>query len=149
MGWLIQCNNDGCKGQTWAGNIVALIDNHTDPNGWFVCGHCKQNGYIEKSFALQEQGEKWEPFLRGALRLGDADDTYQPFVFLVSYEPNGPANDIWFSYYKDLRSSGGRLKLGYGPGGPPVLGTQQIVSLLKRLKELGLIDKEKIKELMA
>ena len=149
MGWLIQCNNAGCKGQTWAGNIVDLIDNHTDASGWFVCSQCKQSGFIEKSFALQEQGETWEPFLRGALRLGDANDTYQPFVFLVSYEPNGPADDIWFSYYKDLRSTGGRLKLGYGPGGPPVLGTQQLVSLLKRLKELGLIDKEKIKELMA
>jgi hypothetical protein len=149
VGWLIQCNNAGCKGQTWAGNIVDLIDNHTDQSGWFVCSHCKESGFIEKSFALQEQGETWEPFLRGALRLGGADDTYQPFVFLVGYEPNGPANDIWFSYYKDLRSTGGRLKLGYGPGGPPVLGTQQLLSLLNRLKKLGLIDKEKIKELMA
>jgi|SRR3972149_4180085 len=29
MGWSIQCNTDGCNGQTWADNIVDLIDNHT------------------------------------------------------------------------------------------------------------------------
>jgi len=149
MGWLIQCNDAGCKAQTWAENIVDLIDNHTDQDGWFVCSHCKKLGFIEKSFSLQEPGETWEPFLRGALRLGSADDTYQPFVFMVSYEPNGQANDIWFSYYKDLRNTGGRLKLGYGPGGPPVLGTEQILSLLKRLTLLGLIEKDRIKELIA
>ena len=87
--------------------------------------------------------------MRGAIRLGDPDDTYQPFIFMVSYEPDGKANDIWFSYYKDLRETGGRLKLGYGPGGPPVLGAEQLIFLLKRLTQLGLIEKEKIKELMA
>jgi hypothetical protein len=149
LSWLIKCNNSDCKSETWVKNIVNLIENHTDKSGWFVCSQCNERGFIEKSFSLQEQGETWEPFLRGTLRLGDPNDTYQPFVFLVSYEPNGPANDVWFSYYKDLRSTGGRLKLGYGPGGPPVLGSQQIISLLKRLKELCIIDKEKIKEAMA
>jgi len=149
MGWLIQCNNPACKKQTWARNIVDLIDNHTDQSGWFICTYCKQGGFIEKTFALQEPGKTWKPFLRGALRLGNADDTYQPFVFMVSYEPNGPVNDVWFSYYKDLRSIGGRLKLGYGPGGPPVLGIEQILSLLKSLIELGLIEKENIKNLLA
>lgn len=76
---------------------------------------------FKKAFDLQEPGDTWEPYLRGAIRLGDPDDTYQPFVFMVSYEPDGTVNDIWFSYYKDLRETGGRLKLGYGPGGPPVL----------------------------
>jgi hypothetical protein len=40
---------------------------------------------------------------------------------MVSYKTEGGCDDIWFSYYKDLRKVGGRLKLGYGPGGPPVL----------------------------
>lgn len=148
MGWSIQCNNATCKGQTWAENIVDLIDNHTDQYGWFVCEQCGNYGFIEKSFDLQEPGETWEPFLRGVLRLGNPDDTYQPFVFMVSYEPIGIANDIWFSYYKDLRSSGGRLKLGYGPGGPPVLGSEQLVSLLQRLIELGVIEKNKIENIL-
>ena len=146
MGWLIQCNN--CRLQTWAKNIVDLIDNHTDESGWFVCSHCGADGFIEKSFELQEPGHTWEPFLRGAIRLGNHEDTYQPFVFLVSYEPDGRANDIWFSYYKDLREAGGRLKLGYGPGGPPVLGIEKLLSLLNRLCELGLIDKKNLQKIL-
>ena len=149
MWWSIQCNNAECKQYTWATNIVDLIDNHTNPEGWFVCSRCGATGFIKKSFDLQEPGDTWEPYLRGAIRLGDPDDTYQPFIFMVSYEPDGKANDIWFSYYKDLRETGGRLKLGYGPGGPPVLGAEQLIFLLKRLTQLGLIEKEKIKELMA
>jgi hypothetical protein len=149
MGWPIQCNNQNCKSVTWATNIVDLIDNHTDKNGWFICGQCGTGGFIEKSFDLQEPGHAWEPYLRGVIRLGDPNDTYQPFVFLVSYEPNGRANDIWFSYYKDLREAGGRLKLGYGPGGPPVLETEQILSLLKRLADLGLIKMESVMSALA
>ena len=148
MGWSIQCNNGSCNNQTWAANIVDLIDNHTDKNGWFICSYCGSAGFIEKSFDLQEPGHTWEPYLRGAIRLGDPDDTYQPFVFMVSYEPDGTANDIWFSYYKDLRNSGGRLKLGYGPGGPPVLGTEQLLALLQQLVSLGLVDKEHIKKIL-
>ena len=94
---------------------------------------------------MQEQGEVWEPFLRGAVRL--ADDraaTYQPFVFLVSYEKDGPITDCWFSYYKDLRGSGGSLKLGYGPGGPPVLGHGQIVDLVKTLLSMGYVKREEL-----
>lgn len=77
---------------------------------------------------VQEAGDRWEPFLRGAIRLGASGDTYQPFVFLVSYEPAGTVTDVWFSYYKDLRDSGCRLKLGYGPGGPPGLGAGDVLS---------------------
>ncbi len=143
MGWPIQCNDQNCKAYTWATNIVDLIDNHTDENGWFVCGQCGNVGFIEKSFNLQEPGHTWEPFLRGAIRLGNPDDTYQPFVFMVSYKSDGKATSIWFSYYKDLRKTGGRLKLGHGPGGPPVLRNKQLVKLVERLNDLGLIGKEK------
>ena len=34
---------------------------------------------------------------------------------------------------------GGRLKLGYGPGGPPVLGHSQIVELVGQLRRLGFL----------
>ncbi len=148
MGWNIQCNNSKCNKQTYAVNIVDLIDKHTDSQGWFVCEQCKKTGYIEKSFELQEPGEKWEPFLRGVLRLGKPGDTYQPFVFLVSYSAKGKSTGIWFSYYKDLRSSGGKLKLGYGPGGPPVLDTKQITSLLQHLLNQGLMNKNSIDKLI-
>lgn len=149
MSWSIQCNNEKCKEFTLASNIVDLIDKHTNSDGWFVCSHCGSSGFIKKSFDLQEPGNTWEPYLRGAIRLGDKDDSYQPFVFMVSYKPDAKSNDIWFSYYKDLRETGGRLKLGYGPGGPPVLGIEQILLLLKRLLDLGLIEKEKIEKIIA
>lgn len=87
MGWLIKCNGK-CGVDTWAGNIDELIRNHRDNNGWFLC-QCGKHGYIEKSFDLQEPGETWEPCLRGIIPLGADGDTYQPFVFLVSYEPDG------------------------------------------------------------
>jgi hypothetical protein len=149
MGWEIQCNDTSCKASTWAANIVDLIDNHTDEHGWFVCDQCGGSGFIKKKFDLQEPGHTWKPFLRGVIRLGDQGDTYQPFVFMVSYEPDRKANDIWFSYYKALRKTGSRLKVGYGPGGPPVLGTEQLLSLLLRLYDLGLVEKEKISKVMA
>jgi hypothetical protein len=98
-----------CKDKSfWAGNIVELLDKGRDSQGLFkaACGH---PGYIEKSFALQEEGETWDPFLRGAVKLGRPKDTYQPFVYLVSDEPDGPIKDLWFAYYKDMRSTGGRL----------------------------------------
>ena len=110
--------------------------------GWVQC-HCGKHGYIEKRFELQERGQTWEPYLRGIIPLGDPDDTYQPFVFLVSYKCDGPVNDIWFSYYKDLRPSG-RLKLGYGPGGPPVLAKKKVLHLLRHLKEIGYLSKEEV-----
>jgi len=106
---------------------------------------CGGKGYIEKSFDLQEPGETWEPYLKGIIPLGTPGDTYQPFVFLVSYSPNELPNDVWFSYYKDTRSTGGRLKLGYGPGGPPVLGAEQVLRLIKIMMERGCLDVTKVK----
>jgi len=143
MGWEIKCNDTSCGKVTWAANIVDLISNHRDGNGWFLC-QCGKFGYIEKSFKLQEPGEVWEPYLRGIITLGASEDSYQPFVFLVSYAPDGDTNDLWFSYYKDLRASGGRLKLGYGPGGPPVLGTSGMLQLLSHLVEVGCVTREEI-----
>lgn len=143
MGWLIKCTDSQCGKETWVGNIVELITNHRDTDGWLLC-QCGQHGYIEKSFDLQEPWETWEPYLRGIIPLGSPGDTYQPFVFLVSYEPHGPANDIWFSYYKDLRASGGRLKLGYGPNGPPVLSKGDLLQLLRQLRNIGGLSQDEI-----
>ncbi len=143
MSWKIKCTDSSCGKQSWADNIVDLIANHRDGEGWLLCA-CGKHGYIAKSFGLQEPGEVWEPYLRGAILLGKADDTYQPFAFLVSYEPNGEVTDIWFSYYKDLRGSGGRLKLGYGPGGPPVLDKASFLSLLSKLVATQCLTKQEV-----
>jgi hypothetical protein len=142
MGWLIKCNAK-CGAETWAGNIDELIKNHRDAAGWFLCS-CGKHGHIEKSFDLQEPGETWEPYLRAIIPLGEDGDTYQPFVFLVSYDPDGPLDGIWFSYYKDTRATGGRLKLGYGPGGPPVLGKEQVFQMLLQMRAMGCVSQEEI-----
>src|SRR5262249_55595930 len=128
--------------------IVDLIAHHRDADAWLLCS-CRKTGYIRKSFELQEPGDTWEPYLRGIIPLGDPASTYQPFVFLCSYEPTGPVTDVWFSYYKDLRSSGGRLKLGYGPGGPPVLSHQDLLTLIRRLIALGCISQPEIESILA
>lgn len=151
MAWNITCSNAECKGSQ-ASNIVDLINNHRDQNGWFQCPRCQSRGYIKKSFKLQERDkkgkhEKWEPLLRGIIPLGTLGDTYQPFVFLVSYSPDEVPNDVWFSYYKDTRPMGRRLKLGYGPGGPPVLGTEQILKLVSDMIKRGCLDKTKVMEI--
>ena len=143
MGWLVQCSV--CSWKRSESNIVNLIRNRTDDDGWFKCAECNSDAYIEKKFDLQEPGGRWEPYLRGMVCLGEPQEIYQPFVFLVSYKPKGEAFDVWFSYYKDTRESGGRLKLGYGPGGPPVLGADDLLKLFRRLIELGCIDREKAK----
>src|SRR5665213_1665048 len=104
--WAITCTRARCVANTRATDIVDLIKNYRDAEGWFLC-NCGRRGYIEKSFALQEAGEVWAPFLKGIIPLGEAGDTYQPFVFLVADTPRGRARSLWFSYYKDLRSSGG------------------------------------------
>jgi len=82
--------------------------------------------------------------LRGIIPLGESGDIYQPFVFLVSYEPSSEVTDIWFSYYKDLRDDGGRLKFGYGPGGPPVLGKASFLNLLSQLVATQCLTKQEV-----
>ena len=143
MAWYIKCSDADCKEQNWARHIVDLIQNHRDTEGWFVC-RCGKKAYVKNSFRLQEAGEVWEPFLKGIIPLGAPDKSYQPFVFLVGSDPLGPANAVWFSYYKDLRRRGGRLKLGYGPGGPPVLGMQRVADLVRKLVELRCLPTQKI-----
>ena len=151
-GLVVRCPNPSCSKGTWVADTVALLDDYVPDGraGLFTCGLChQQTGYVEKSFSLQEGGGAvWEPYLRGAVRLTDDRlAIYQPFVFLVSYVKDGPVSDCWFSYYKDLRPEG-RLKLGYGPGGPPVLGHGQIIDLIKTLLGLGYIDRDELKDLV-
>jgi hypothetical protein len=146
MGWIIKClkctKSDNRK-KLRVNNIVDLIENHTDESGWFIC-RCGKHGYIEKHFDLQEDGEVWNPYLRGVIKLGESGQSYQPFVFLVSQEPDGKVTGVWFSYYKDLRSKGGRLKLGYGPGGPPVLEKSQLLNLITQLAATRYLTKREV-----
>ena len=167
MGWSIECGYPQCLQPSWASNIVELIGNFCDGDGLLVCPHCKKkSGYIRKKFNLQEEGETWEPIWRGVIKLGNEGDTYQPFVFLASYQPDEekgkpassivdlPITDIWFSYYKDLRGhqradgSPGRLKMGYGPGGPPVIGVPQLLDLLRHVLKLKMTTNSDVAALL-
>jgi hypothetical protein len=147
MGWQLQCLNPECKRAPWVNNIVDLILNHRDPRG-FVCS-CGRDAFVAKRFDLQEPDKVWAPYLRGAIPLGEAGSTYQPFAFLVSSTPEAGISDVWLSYYKDLRQFGGRLKLGYGPGGPPGLGKAQLLELLIRLVAIGAVEHNDLKECLA
>ena len=69
MGWKIKCHKENCPEQTKAKDIVDLIKNYRDNEGWFKC-KCGSKGYIKKSFKLQEEGKIWKPFLRGIITLG-------------------------------------------------------------------------------
>jgi len=140
MGWMINRTEKKCGKKTRVSNIVDLVKKHRDQNGWFLC-ECGKQGYIPQSFKnVEPEGGRFEPLLRGIICLNDPEEIYQPFAFLVSYEPNGPVTDVMFSYYKDLRSSGRRLKLGHGPGGPAVLRARSMVYVLKRLKAIGCVS---------
>ncbi len=128
------------------GNIVDLINAHLDKDGWILCSHCSNKGYIKKEFQLQEGGT-WEPNLKGIIPLGNPGEVYQPFVFLATHShepPSAPVRAAWFSYYKDTRKYegnrriGGSLKMGYGPGGPPVLGLGQVRHFLDKVRGLGI-----------
>ena len=143
MSWFITCTDRNCKQQTRARNIVDLIERHRDTQGWLLC-KCGRHGYIEKSFRLQE-GELFKPALWGIITLGDSGKVYQPFVFLLSDDVNEQPDQVWFSYYKDLRPTG-RLKLGYGPGGPPVAGKAELLKLIHELVGQGLLTRVEVEQ---
>ena len=152
--WVIKCCADPKHEKSYPDNIHDLIQNETyyNKNRFFQCPDCKKEGYIQKSYKLQERDQKgkqeeWNPLLRGAIKLGEENDSYQPFIFLVSYKPKRKPEDVWFCYYKDTRPSGGRLKLGYGPGGPPVLSIEQVLSLIKTVANSRLIGATTLKKL--
>jgi hypothetical protein len=134
--WRITCTDPSCQENARPVDQVDLLENYRDGRGWFRCS-CGRHGYIEKSYRLQEGGE-WHPFLMGAIRLGEADDPYQPYAFLVAKSPNEIPDKLLFRYYKDLRSDNGRLKPGGGPGGSPVVDIYRVRDLIGQLTKLGL-----------
>ncbi len=139
MSYDIKCCDSNCGKNTWAENIVSLINDHTHESGYFRCAACGGRGYIDKSFTLQEEGEIWEPYLLGVIPLGKSGDTYQPYIFLCGYSAEDKPTDAWFCYYKDMRPTGGKLKHGHGPGGPPVLALTKVAWLVDELKAQKLV----------
>ncbi len=91
MSWTIQCSEKKhCKAETRVKNIVELINDHCDKQGWFLCSYCGNPGYVKRRFPKQEGG--WfKPHLWGVITLSDdPSPIYQPFVFLFSDAPEIP-----------------------------------------------------------
>ena len=127
--WDIHCKNPQCGAVTDPGAIDKLAHPcHRDALGFFLCSKCRERGYIEKSYKTQEGG-RWKPYLLGMVgHVADPGETYFPFAFLTSDNSKGPVKQVWFCYYKDTRP-GGRLKMGHGPGGPPVFELEHFSDL--------------------
>src|SRR5207249_831919 len=100
---------------------------------------------------LQEGPEdKWERWIKGVIRIDAGSATYFPYIFLTADAENGPITGLHFHYYKDTREQpGGRLKHGHGPGGPPVLGTNDLFHILDYLVNQGIVAKEQVRSFAA
>ncbi len=116
MGYLLACAERGCGQKTWVGNIVNLIDGHTQESGWLRCAECGGRAHIHRESDLQEGG-KWPRWIKGIIKIPTGVKTWAPYVFLLSDTESGPVSAVHFGYYKDTRPQGGRLKHGHGPGG--------------------------------
>ena len=150
MAYEITCPR--CRHSTWARNIVDLIEKHTNEAGRLVCETCKQpNAYIYRSSKLQEQGQTWDRWIKGVIRIETLVPTYSPYVFLTADGPQGSeseVNGIHFNYYKDTRADGGALKHGHGPGGAPVLSPGELLALVKALTASGIYSVNELKALV-
>ena len=146
--WKISCTNSDCGRVTEPDNIAELTkpeNGYLDDQGWFLCEWCRGRGCISKTFTIQEGGAPWKPCLKGIIRPnGYEGNTYQPFAFLVSDSPQEHPDQVWFCYYKDTRKIGGRLKMGHGPGGPPVFAAQGVLDLMVQIVRSGCLDKVKV-----
>ncbi|HWR83395.1 MAG TPA: hypothetical protein VN285_08835 [Candidatus Deferrimicrobium sp.] len=143
MAYRIQCLS--CDKETWATNIIDLIENNTDGmfeshGGKLKCGSSGAQGYIRVESKLQEEKETYIRFIKAVVRIRTDGATYYPYIFLNSSTKGGDVDHLHFNYYKDTRAQpGGKLKHGHGPGGAPVFGKPEFSKLLDRLRECGFL----------
>jgi hypothetical protein len=139
MSWVIDCT--GCGRQTHAANIADLLGRHVDNDDRFVCGHCRERGVITKSRTLQDRSN-WTCRYVGAIRLAKPSEPFQPVALLIG-EPNGRTS-VHLRYFVDHRPTGGKLKWGDGPGGGPAIGGHTLVNLVRRLIDIGCLDRPEV-----
>ena len=125
-----------CGTTTNGGNIVTIIEQHTDDQHRFVCESCGGNGYVVKNLKMQD-GEKVKIYYLGVFVFAGKPG-YQPFTYLCAYaqkdgKPPTKPTHVQVCYYRDLRSKGGKLKLGHGPGAPPIISFKHFKELEDRL----------------
>jgi hypothetical protein len=137
MAYRIECHL--CQYETWAGNIVDLLEGHTDPGGRLLCARCgATDTSIHTITGLREKepNEDWDGYIKGVIRLTPNSSLYSPYVFLTATSPGGEVSGILFSYYKEPGPNG-RLTNGPGPGGAPALTPAELVQLLEKLSAFG------------
>ena len=140
MAYRIQCLL--CAKNTWAGNIVDLLDAHTDARGRFMCAQCGARATYVQQITRRWETEpdaEWAGYIKGALRLGPASSSYTPYILLTARTADGAVSGIRFSYYKDPGPTGRRTD-GPGAGSAPALALTDVLQLLEKLGSLGLLD---------
>lgn len=139
-GYLIKCGSKKCGEQTWAANIVDLINEHTEKNGKIQCTACGGlKASVNRESVLQEKGETWSRYIQGVIPIKTGHETYTPYVLLTAQSENGQLDGIHFNYFKDTRNEeGGSLKHGHGPEGAPVFSKQELFQLFDKLMDFSL-----------
>jgi hypothetical protein len=104
------------------------------------------NTFIYRSSDTQE-GETWERWIKGVIRIDSGQPTYCPYIFLTADTEDGPITGLHFNYYKDTRAlPNGKLKHGHGPGGAPVLDVDDLFTILRQLVSDEIVPKERLRE---
>jgi hypothetical protein len=147
------CCGDGHS--SCAKDILDLIENHTDSGfgengGTVICSSCGKPATIFRAYKLQEKGRTWECWIRQVVRIPSEIETYVPYMLFTTGSEAGKVSDgVMISYYKDTRKAGGRLKHGHGPGGPAVLGRDEIKRLIRYLVASKVISVSDVEQAIA
>jgi len=132
MGYLIKCSS--CQQDTWAPNIVDLINDYLEKESIF------------QESILQEEGETWQRYIKAVVPIKTAYETYTPYIFLTAPTEDADIDGIHFNYFKDTRKDGGSLRHGHGPGGSPVFSKDELLQLLEKLVNYGCFSKQDMKD---
>jgi hypothetical protein len=151
MPYGIHCEEHGVSP---ACDILDLIEKHTDARfgkngGRIMCPVCKKPATVSRVYKLQE-GHPWECWITEVVRIPSDVETYVPYVLFTKSSELGCVSDgVMVSYYKDTRRTGGRLKHGHGPGGPAVLGREELKTLIRYLLEEKLVSDRDLQGVLA
>jgi hypothetical protein len=147
MAYQIHCLK--CDTDTWAGNIVDLIDAHTNLCGWLICAQCGETEtYVQQITGRweKEPDAVWDRYIRGVLPLATESPMYVPYVFLTADSPKGEVSQLHFGYYTRPGPTG-RLSDGPGPGQAPALTLDDLRQLLVKLGAFGVLRAKELEVL--
>jgi predicted nucleic-acid-binding Zn-ribbon protein len=144
MAYQIRCLK--CHAETWSGNIVDLIDAHTNLCGRLVCSQCGETEtYVQQITGRWEKEPDvvWDEYIKGVIRVTPDSSRHTPYVFLTAKAPGGSVEGIRISYY-ECPGPNGRLADGPGPGQAPALTRDELRQLLVKLGVFGVIQAKEL-----